>query len=1179
MQSTTRNSILATKLWALVALLFTAVHVSSAQNYEYKSQIGSQAQGLAQFLSPRGVARDAQGNIYITDYTNNRVQKLNSQGGFLMNIGSPGSGNGQFAHPSAVAVDGQGNIFVTDLDNSRVQKFNAQGTFLLAFGNRGGESGQFIQPNGLALDAAGNVYVTDQFNSRVQKFNNQGVYQMKIGSNGTGDEQFQVTIAVALDQHGNIYIADYADFSGNSQVKKFSPEGTFLLKFGASGSEDGQFNIPSGLAVDGAGNVFVSDQNNHRIQKFSAEGNFLSKFGSFGTAEGQFRFASALTLDGQGNVYVADRDNNRVQKFNPEGTFVSLMGTNGAGEGQFAGGPIGIAVDGNGNLYVTEFGNLRVQKFNSQGSFVLKFGSPGSGNGQFSFPNSIAVDAAGNMYVTDQSNQRFQKFDAQGNFVFKVGSTRGSADGQFANPNGIALDQQGNIYVSDASNNRIQKFGPQGNFLSKFGTAGSGSGQFNFPVGIAVDAAGNIYVAEQNNFRVQKFSPQGTFLLKIGSQGTGDGKFVGPRAVAVDDAGNIFVVDGSGHNVQKFDAQGNFISRIGSQGMAMGQFQFPQGAAVDAQGNLFVTDQGSQRVQKFSPRQVTQAPVLDFIGNKEVNEGAPLSFTATAQGGASLTFSLAGIVQEGARIETQTGVFSWAPSEAQGPGTFSFTIKVSDGTQSDEEDITVTVNEVNQPPVIMPIGNKEVIAGQLLAFTANEIDADLPLQAVRWSVSSLPTGASLNEETGEFSWIPTSAQMGDHRMTFLATDGVETVQEEITIKVTTSNATPDLEPIPPQTATVGQVLTFTAKATDSNTDQQLSFSLVNAPSGAIIEPGSGIFTWAPGSNQAGSHTFQVRVTDNGFPALFAEKPVIVTVIAAQLQYTLTVTTPVNGSVTKSPDQPSYASGSTVTLTATPVAGYKFAGWSGSVTSTLTPLTVTMDGNKTVTAIFEAQTTGLQVLGFTLIDAQTNQPLGDIAENQVLNLAALPAQLNIRANTSFGAKSVEFKLEGPQKREWTDSNVPFALYGDTGGDYHNWAPAVGTYRLRARAYSQPDRRGNSSDRLERNFKVVNKPVALASVVTRRQVLQGLEPDQVEPVLYPNPTADGQVQVLLPSGWQDPIAYTLVSGSGRRLFHSEVSTSQSGGELRLDLGRQMPRPGIYFLHLTGKGTQASFKVVKE
>jgi hypothetical protein len=313
---------------------------------------------------------------------------------------------------------------------------------------------------------------------------------------------------------------------------------------------------------------------------------------------------------------------------------------------------------------------------------------------------------------------------------------------------------------------------------------------------------------------------------------------------------------------------------------------------VDSQGLGTITNDDA----------VNQPPVLNTIGNQSVNEGATLRFTATATDtnvGQTLTFSLAngatGQVPAGASI-TAGGAFTWTPTEAQGPGSYAFDVVVSDGVLSDSETITVTVGEVNQAPILNPIGNQSVNEGQQLVVNVTVTDADGPsLTTFSFSLENgvsglVPAGAVIAGGTGQLTWTPAEAQgPGSYTFDVVVTDNgtpALSARETITVTVGEVNQAPTLQAIPNQTATAGQLLTFTAVGTDPDIPaNSLTYSLdlsllppgfgtLNTP---IINPTTGVFTWTSAEGQVGTHQITVRVTDNDAPSLFAEQAFLVTV--------------------------------------------------------------------------------------------------------------------------------------------------------------------------------------------------------------------------------------------------------------------------------------------------------------
>ncbi|MDQ3699336.1 MAG: TIGR03663 family protein [Chloroflexota bacterium] len=272
-----------------------------------------------------------------------------------------------------------------------------------------------------------------------------------------------------------------------------------VAQWGSNGRAPNQLNTPRGLALDGQGNVYVTDSLNHRVQKFDRSGRLIASWGSEGSGDGQFKEPMGVAADAQGNVFVADTWNHRIQKFDASGKFVAKW----AGQGGGFWGPRGIGVDGQGNVFVTDTGNKRIQKFDNGGRFLAQLGAPGSGPGQLNEPIGLAVTADGELYVADTNNRRIQKFNAEGRPVAEwpvAGWQNGARNEPY-----LAVDPEGNVYATDPGGARLLKFSPTGEVLAVGGAFGRQPGQFELPLGIAVGDA--VYVADSGNHRIQSIAP------------------------------------------------------------------------------------------------------------------------------------------------------------------------------------------------------------------------------------------------------------------------------------------------------------------------------------------------------------------------------------------------------------------------------------------------------------------------------------------------------------------------------------------------------------------------------------------------------------------------------------------------------------------------------------------------
>jgi DNA-binding beta-propeller fold protein YncE len=268
---------------------------------------GSYGTADGQFRRPYHVAVGPNGDIYVADSYNARVQEFTATGGFVRAWGTAGTGPGQLQLPVGVTTDPDGNVYVTDNVADRVLKFSSDGTYQAQWDAPDG----LDHPLGIASDASGNLYVADRDKNRVVRFSSTGAYLGQIGGPGSGPGQLAFPSDVAVDAGFNIYVAD----EGNSRIEKFTSGGTYALVWGTRGSGPGQFSGPLGIAVDSYGNVHVADTDNHRLQTFSGVGALRAAWGSPGSAPGHFRRPTGVATDAGHAVFVADSDNNRIQLF------------------------------------------------------------------------------------------------------------------------------------------------------------------------------------------------------------------------------------------------------------------------------------------------------------------------------------------------------------------------------------------------------------------------------------------------------------------------------------------------------------------------------------------------------------------------------------------------------------------------------------------------------------------------------------------------------------------------------------------------------------------------------------------------------------------------------------------------------------------------------------------------
>lgn len=283
---------------------------------------------------PRGIAVSPGGEIAVADAGNHRVLVFDATGQMIRAIGAgqcrvrepdqPGcadpSGRGQFNDPWGVAYDAQGNLYVADTWNHRVQKFDTQGNFLLQWGRDGlssgppnaGEQPMFWGPRAVAVGPDGRVYVVDTGNKRVQIFDTNGVYQGEFGTGGMTDGAFDEPVGIAFGPDGLAYVAD----TWNLRVQVFDPQTlAFVRKWMVTAWYGQSTENKPYIAVDGQGRVYVTAPEQYRVMAYDAQGTPALCWGQQGTDASSFGEPLGIATDKDGNIYVVDTTLNRVLKF------------------------------------------------------------------------------------------------------------------------------------------------------------------------------------------------------------------------------------------------------------------------------------------------------------------------------------------------------------------------------------------------------------------------------------------------------------------------------------------------------------------------------------------------------------------------------------------------------------------------------------------------------------------------------------------------------------------------------------------------------------------------------------------------------------------------------------------------------------------------------------------------
>jgi sugar lactone lactonase YvrE len=518
---------------------------------------------------PNDVAEDAAGNVYIADFGNHVVRRVDPSG-IITTVAGTGvegfDGDGgpaveaQLRFPSCVVLAPTGTLFICDKGNHRVRRIQA-GIISTAAGNgNAGFTGDgtatavpLREPEDATFDPTGRLVVSDLKNGRLRAID------LAAGTITTIASGLSEPSGVAVDGAGRLLFAE----RGAHRVAALASDGTIttvagdgIARFGGDGGGrlDATLRQVKGVALDGAGNIFISDDGNNRIRRVDVATGLVATVAGNGTTAVAVDGVPAtvvgldapsdVVVDAAGTMLIADTGHHRVRTVRPDGIIGTLAGT---GEPGYAGDggsataamltrPTGLALDAAGNVYVADFGNHVIRRVTPAGTIetIAGTGTPGAeGDGgpavaaQLNGPTDMTVDGAGNVFIADFQNQRVRRVDAGTGIITTVAGTgvAGSSDdflpavtAALNGPSDVVIDPNGNLLIADSRSNRIRRVSTVGVIDTVAGSrvpGGVGDGgsaldaTFLTPLRLMATPDGRIFVSDENNSRVRLLVPDG----------------------------------------------------------------------------------------------------------------------------------------------------------------------------------------------------------------------------------------------------------------------------------------------------------------------------------------------------------------------------------------------------------------------------------------------------------------------------------------------------------------------------------------------------------------------------------------------------------------------------------------------------------------------------------------------
>ena len=527
---------------------------------------------------PSDIDVDTEGNLYISDRSNNRIRKVNSDGIIttIAGLGKPGYG-GDFGpadkallkYPFGISLDNKGNFYIADRGNNRVRKIDQRGIITTIAGDGthsfGGDYGPANQsslafPTDVTVDSLGTVYIADRNNNRVRKIDRLGVITTLMGSSQTefnGDNEISaettlhLPFALALNGEDRLLVVDRNHFRvrevrlQSNQVETVAGNGTFLFRGDGGPGGGATLEAPSGIAVDSKGNVLFADRLHQRIRRVGGNGIIETvigngKQGNEGNGrpgiEATLHLPEVLVMDREDNIYLTQRSGNAwiIRKSNAEGIITHFAG--------------------NGRQGNTGDGGPAIEA-------------------SFHTISDIAADGIGNIFIADSINRNIRKIDKQG-IISTIAEASLEALGTEVHPNGIVVDKAGSIFFSDSGSSKVYKIDTSGAITliagtGDFGDHGDGGpaleAGLRSPGGLAIGPDGFLYIAEQTTHRIRKVDSSGIITGYVGTGKfgySGDGgpaieaNIKNPFRMDFDREGNLYFSDRDNNRIRKVDTSG-----------------------------------------------------------------------------------------------------------------------------------------------------------------------------------------------------------------------------------------------------------------------------------------------------------------------------------------------------------------------------------------------------------------------------------------------------------------------------------------------------------------------------------------------------------------------------------------------------------------------------------------------